>query len=152
MGHHLQKHTQTRHPPPPGISLKTQQLYALVFVCRYLDLFTNFISLYAVTTAHHHTNSNTCRARYNSLMKMVFLAATFTTVWYMSAERVVKQTYDKEHDTFRILFLVIPSFFLALLIHHRFTVMEVRLVVLVMVQDLLHACRSSRCCGRFPST
>jgi hypothetical protein len=85
-------------------------------------------------------------------MKMVFLAATFTTVWYMSAERVVKQTYDKEHDTFRILFLVIPSFFLALLIHHRFTVMEVRLVVLVMVQDLLHACRSSRCCGRFPST
>lgn len=61
-------------------------------------------------------------------MKMVFLAATFTTVWYMSAERVVKQTYDKEHDTFRILFLIIPSFFLALLVHHRFTVMEVCMV------------------------
>jgi ER lumen protein retaining receptor len=28
-----------------GISLKTQELYTLVFVCRYLDLFTNFISL-----------------------------------------------------------------------------------------------------------
>jgi ER lumen protein retaining receptor len=28
-----------------GISLKTQELYALVFICRYLDLFTNFISL-----------------------------------------------------------------------------------------------------------
>ena len=27
-----------------GISLKTQELYTLVFVCRYLDLFTNFIS------------------------------------------------------------------------------------------------------------
>ena len=24
----------------PGISLKTQELYTLVFVCRYLDLFT----------------------------------------------------------------------------------------------------------------
>ena len=29
-----------------GISLKTQFLYALVFVCRYVDLFTNFASMY----------------------------------------------------------------------------------------------------------
>lgn len=29
----------------PGISLKTQELYAVVFVCRYLDLFYSFISL-----------------------------------------------------------------------------------------------------------
>lgn len=28
-----------------GISLKTQDLYALVFVCRYLDLFYSWISL-----------------------------------------------------------------------------------------------------------
>lgn len=28
-----------------GISLKTQELYLLVFVTRYLDLFTNFVSL-----------------------------------------------------------------------------------------------------------
>jgi ER lumen protein retaining receptor len=28
-----------------GISRKTQELYALVFVCRYLDLFYSFISL-----------------------------------------------------------------------------------------------------------
>lgn len=28
-----------------GISLKTQELYALVFIMRYLDLFTTFISL-----------------------------------------------------------------------------------------------------------
>ena len=35
----------TPTPRSPGISLKTQELYALVFVCRYLDLFTNFISL-----------------------------------------------------------------------------------------------------------
>jgi ER lumen protein retaining receptor len=46
-----------------GVSLKTQELYALVFVCRYLDLFWNFISYYnsvmkvavscAATDAHH---------------------------------------------------------------------------------------------------
>jgi hypothetical protein len=28
-----------------GISLKTQELYALVFICRYLDLFYSYISL-----------------------------------------------------------------------------------------------------------
>jgi ER lumen protein retaining receptor len=28
-----------------GVSLKTQELYALVFMTRYLDLFTSFISL-----------------------------------------------------------------------------------------------------------
>lgn len=30
---------------PAGISLKTQELYALVFVTRYLDLFYSFISV-----------------------------------------------------------------------------------------------------------
>lgn len=29
-----------------GLSLKTQLLYAIVFTCRYLDLFTNFYSMY----------------------------------------------------------------------------------------------------------
>ncbi len=38
-----------------GISLKTQCLYVLVFVTRYLDLFWNFSSLY------------------NSVMKVVFI-------------------------------------------------------------------------------
>lgn len=135
-------------PPCAGISLKTQQLYALVFVCRYLDLFTNFISLYALGF-RVHCRPTQPRCRYNSLMKMVFLAATFTTVWYMSAERVVKQTYDKEHDTFRILFLIIPSLFLALLIHHRFTVMEVRTTTCACA---MHPYPNHRFCGRSPST
>ncbi|KAL6181386.1 hypothetical protein ACLB2K_048041 [Fragaria x ananassa] len=38
-----------------GISLKTQDLYAVVFLARYLDLFTDFISVY------------------NSVMKVVFI-------------------------------------------------------------------------------
>ena len=33
------------HLTAAGISLKTQELYALVFVCRYLDLFYSFVSL-----------------------------------------------------------------------------------------------------------
>jgi len=34
-----------------GISLKTQELYALVFICRYLDLFTRYVSLCAPRAA-----------------------------------------------------------------------------------------------------
>lgn len=33
-------------PPTTGISGKSQILFALVFTTRYLDLFTNFISIY----------------------------------------------------------------------------------------------------------
>ena len=43
--------TTTHHSPPPlttaaGISLRTQELYLLVFLTRYLDLFYSYISLY----------------------------------------------------------------------------------------------------------
>ncbi|PKA63833.1 ER lumen protein retaining receptor [Apostasia shenzhenica] len=90
-----------------GISLKTQELYALVFVSRYLNIFTDFISLY------------------NTIMKLIFLGTSFSIVWYMKHHRIVRRTYDKDHDTFRHYFLVLPCIILALLINERFTFMEV---------------------------
>jgi ER lumen protein retaining receptor len=90
-----------------GISLKTQELYALVFATRYLDLFTVFLSLY------------------NTVMKLIFLGSSFSIVWYMRNHKVVRQTYDKDHDTFRHYFLVMPCFFLALLVNYKLTVREV---------------------------
>lgn len=90
-----------------GVSRKTQELYALVFICRYLDLFYSYISLY------------------NSIMKVVYLTATFMIVYYMRGNKVVKQTYDKDQDTFRYFFLVVPCFLLALVLNHAFTVTEV---------------------------
>ncbi|KAL4458742.1 hypothetical protein ABPG75_013607 [Micractinium tetrahymenae] len=90
-----------------GISLKTQELYALVFVCRYLDLFYSFISVY------------------NSVMKVTFLATAFSIIRYMRYDKVVKQTYDKEQDTFRYAFLIAPCLLLALVMNHKFTVTEV---------------------------
>jgi len=90
-----------------GISLKTQELYALVFACRYLDLFTSFISLY------------------NTVMKLVFLASSFSIIYYMRYHKQVKATYDREQDTFRVVFLVVPCLVLALLINHEFTFMEI---------------------------
>ncbi|OAY44581.1 ER lumen protein-retaining receptor B isoform X2 [Manihot esculenta] len=90
-----------------GISLKTQELYALVFLTRYLDLFTKYYSIY------------------NTAMKLVFIGTSVAIVWYMRYHKVVKQTYSKDEDTFRHYILILLSFVLALLIHRSFDVIEV---------------------------
>lgn len=79
-----------------------------MFVTRYLDLFTKYHSFY------------------NSAMKVFFLGTSMAIVWYMRYHKVVKQTYNKEEDTFRHYFLVLASFVLAILIPHAFTLGEVR--------------------------
>ncbi|KAK9908093.1 hypothetical protein WJX75_002665 [Coccomyxa subellipsoidea] len=90
-----------------GISLKTQDLYALVFLFRYLDLFTRFISLY------------------NTVMKLVFLGTSFSIIYFMRFHRVVRNTYDKEQDTFRVMFIIIPCAVLALLINQERSALEI---------------------------
>ncbi|CAI5473428.1 unnamed protein product [Closterium sp. Yama58-4] len=90
-----------------GISLKTQELYVIIFVTRYLDLLYSFISVY------------------NTMMKLIFLSSTIAIVYYMRYDKVVRQKYDKDHDTFRHIFLVVPCFVLALLVNKKFTITEV---------------------------
>jgi len=93
------------HRSCAGISLKSQILYAIVFSTRYLDLFTNFTSLY------------------NSVMKVIFLSATYGILYLMLYK--YKHTYDKEHDTFRISFILVPCAIMALIINPEFTIMEI---------------------------
>ncbi|XP_015173657.1 PREDICTED: ER lumen protein-retaining receptor [Polistes dominula] len=88
-----------------GISGKTQILFAIVYTTRYLDLINTYISIY------------------NTFMKIIFLSASFATVYLMYIK--FKATYDHNHDTFRIEFLIIPTFVLALLINHELSVVEV---------------------------
>ncbi|KAJ9567135.1 hypothetical protein OSB04_003101, partial [Centaurea solstitialis] len=90
-----------------GISLKTQELYAIVFLARYLNLFTVFISFY------------------NTVMKLVFIGTSFAIVYCMRCHYVVKRSYDRHLDTFRHHFLVFGTFLLALLLHDKFTFLEV---------------------------
>ncbi|KAH9621515.1 hypothetical protein KSS87_002322 [Heliosperma pusillum] len=90
-----------------GISLKTQELFALVFLTRYLDLFTDYISLY------------------NSVMKIVFIVSSLAIVWCMRMHPVIRRSYDRAQDTFRHFFLVLGCFVLALLVHEKFTFQEV---------------------------
>lgn len=90
-----------------GISLKTQELYAIVFLARYVDLFTDFISVY------------------NTVMKLVFIGSTLAIVWCMRFHGVVKRSYDRELDTFRHYYLVGACFIWALLLHEKFTFQEI---------------------------
>jgi len=90
-----------------GISLKTQELYALVFLTRYLDLFTDYVSLY------------------NSIMKIVFIASSLAIVWCMRRHPLVRRSYDKDLDTFRHQYVVLACFVLGLILNEKFTVQEV---------------------------
>lgn len=78
-----------------------------MFTTRYLDIVTNFVS------------------PYNTVMKVVFLLATYGTLYLVFFK--FKATYDSNHDTFRAEFLVIPAVGLAILVNHEFSVMEVSL-------------------------
>ena len=88
-----------------GVSGKSQIMFAIVFTTRYLDLFTNFISLY-----------NTC-------MKVFFIASSVITVYLMYFK--FRATYDSNHDTFRMEFLIVPVGGLAFLVNHDFSPLEV---------------------------
>ncbi|XP_066140471.1 ER lumen protein-retaining receptor 1 [Euwallacea fornicatus] len=88
-----------------GISGKSQILFALVYTARYLDLINAFVSTY------------------NTSMKLVFLMSSYATIFLIYFK--FRATYDRNHDTFRIEFLVVPSVILALLINHQFSSLEV---------------------------
>lgn len=88
-----------------GLSGKSQIMFAIVFTTRYLDLFTTYIS------------------PYNSIMKMIFIVASYATIYVMYAK--FRATYDSSHDTFRLEFLLVPVGGLAVLVNHEFSVLEI---------------------------
>jgi len=65
-----------------GISVRTHELFLLVFVTRYLDLFTTFYSLY------------------NSVMKILYILSTASIIYTIKYQEPIKSTYDKSQDTF----------------------------------------------------
>ncbi|KAL0092590.1 ER lumen protein retaining receptor-domain-containing protein [Phycomyces blakesleeanus] len=87
-----------------GISFKSQLLYTVVFLTRYLDLATKYISLY-----------NTC-------MKIFFIGTSFYVLYLMKFR--FKATYDAGLDTFRIWYLLVPCAILAGLSTREYSVLE----------------------------
>lgn len=89
-----------------GVSLKTQELYALVFITRYIDLFYSYVSLY------------------NTFMKIVFLTSSFAIIFYMRIHKVVKQTRDQNDDTLRVLFILVLCLVPAIIWPRKRTIAE----------------------------
>ena len=87
-----------------GISGRTQVLYAIVFISRYLDLFSNFVSVY-----------NTC-------LKVFYILATLGTIGLMYKTRA---TYDKKNDRFRAEILIVSALLLSLAINHVYEFLEI---------------------------
>lgn len=82
-----------------GISLKTQQLYLVVFVARYLDLAWNFSSLY------------------NWILKVLFIGCSAGVVVVMMRGKPHASTYNADLDAFPWKYLVGPCAVLGLLIN-----------------------------------
>ena len=92
-------HARTTHQHhATGISLKTLELYLIVFVTRYLDVFTNTTSLY------------------NTLFKIFYISASAGLVYLIRYREPFKSSYLFERDTFlQWKFAVLPCAIIALI-------------------------------------
>ena len=96
-----------------GISIKTQELYLLVFVTRYLDLFTDYYSLY------------------NTAMKIIYISSTALIIYTVKITEPFKSNYDSAQDSFlHWKFAVAPVAVIALItnIYQGLNLMEVSYV------------------------
>lgn len=97
-----------------GISIKTQELYLLVFLTRYLDLFVTYYSLY------------------NSVMKILYISSTAYIIYMVRGTEPFKTNYDRAQDSFlHWKFAVAPCVVLAILtnLYQGFNIIEVSVLV-----------------------
>ncbi|KAF8937256.1 ER lumen protein retaining receptor-domain-containing protein [Dissophora ornata] len=88
-----------------GISLKTQALYATVFLSRYTDLYSNYISVY------------------NTSMKVFFISSSLYIVYLMKFK--FKATYDPRLDTFQVQYAIAGAAVSSLIANYAFTFQEI---------------------------
>lgn len=104
-------HTVTTTIAIDGISFKTQVLYSLVFLTRYMDLLTfHWVSLY------------------NTLMKLFFIGSSVYIVVLIQSFQKKNPIAYKEmimNDKFKIQFLLGGAVIMSLLFHHKFTTLEI---------------------------
>mmetsp|Transcript_35003 Transcript_35003/g.53681 ORF Transcript_35003/g.53681 Transcript_35003/m.53681 type:complete len:228 (+) Transcript_35003:105-788(+) len=91
-----------------GISLRTHELFLLVFVTRYLDLFTTYYGIY------------------NSVMKILYIGSTASIIYMIRFTEPICSTYDKAQDSFlHWKFAVAPCALIAFMTHvlgHGFSI------------------------------
>ncbi|PMD38824.1 ER lumen protein retaining receptor [Hyaloscypha variabilis F] len=89
-----------------GISFKSQALYLIVYITRYLDLFWTFGD-----------------SLYNTVFKLLFLGSSGYTIYLMTTK--FKPTHDPNLDTFRVQYLLGGSAVLAILFPYKWTFYEI---------------------------
>jgi len=83
-----------------GVSVRTHELFLLVFVTRYLDLFTTFYSIY------------------NSVMKVLYIISTAMIIYTIKVKEPIASTYDRAQDSFlHWKFAVAPTAVVTLITH-----------------------------------
>ena len=99
----------------------------MVFVTRYLDLVTNFVSVYntvmKVDPAPIISLFYALFYVFESILKVFFIVSAAATVYLMYVK--FRATYDGNHDSFRVEFLLAPVAILAMVLNNDFTVMEI---------------------------
>lgn len=86
-----------------GVSAKTQEIYLIVFLTRYLDLFMYFVSLY------------------NTIMKILFIGVTIFILYLMYYKQPICSTYEREkEDNFPHIYLIPFALIMTLIIHSKF--------------------------------
>jgi hypothetical protein len=91
-----------------GISFKSQFLYLIVYLTRYIDLLWTFYDPHAL---------------YNTIFKIVFISTSAYTVYLMLND--FKPTHDPNLDTFKVQYLLAFSTVLAVLFPYKYTLTEV---------------------------
>lgn len=91
-----------------GVSARMQEMYLIVFVFRYMDLFWNFVSVY------------------NSVMKMFFISSSLYLVTLMRFRQPICRTYDREADNFAYeKYCLGPAFLLGLMLSDEWVIYDV---------------------------
>ncbi|KAL4949946.1 ER lumen protein retaining receptor-domain-containing protein [Aspergillus filifer] len=89
-----------------GLSFKSQALYLMVFVTRYLDLFWAFTD-----------------SLYNTTFKILFIGSSGYIIYLMLND--YRPTHDPNLDTFKVQYLLACSAVLALLFPHDYSISEI---------------------------
>lgn len=94
-----------------GISFKTQGLYFIVFITRYLDLYKVIL---------HPSKLHSGLILYNSIMKVLYIALTLYICNMMMRVSPYRTTYDKNSDTYRVTqWAILPAAVLAIIFHRH---------------------------------
>eukprot|EP00927_Polykrikos_kofoidii_P034622 TRINITY_DN2933_c0_g1_i1.p1 TRINITY_DN2933_c0_g1~~TRINITY_DN2933_c0_g1_i1.p1 ORF type:complete len:218 (-),score=30.98 TRINITY_DN2933_c0_g1_i1:533-1186(-) len=91
-----------------GVSCRMQEMYALVFIFRYLDLLWSFISVY------------------NTVMKLIFITTTLYLVYLMQVKPPIATTYERSTDNFKYeVYLLGPCLVLGLLFCDEYSIPDI---------------------------